>query len=73
MFNQFDNCWNYGVEPTRMLECFMILTEYFEWCYNPKEYVEVKDGHLLFYVTKNKIKVYDTKTKKRQIATLILK
>jgi hypothetical protein len=73
MFDQFDNCWDQGVEPTRMLECFMILTEYFKHGYNPEDRVEVKDGHLLFHVTKNKIKIYNTETKKRQIATLTLK
>lgn len=69
MFDQFDNCWNHGVEPTRMLECFMILTEYFEHGYDPKDYVEVEDGHLRFVVVKNKITVYHKDVK---IATLTL-
>lgn len=73
MFHQFDKCWDHGVEPTRMLEAFMILTEYFEHGYNPKDHIEVEDGHLLFHVSKNKIKVYNTKNKKRRIATLTLK
>lgn len=69
MFDQFDNCWNCGVEPTRMLECFMILTEYFEHGYDPKDYVEVEDGHFRFTVIKNKITVYHEDVK---IATLTL-
>ena len=73
MFEQFDNCGSHDVEPTRMLEYFMILTEYFEHGYDPKDYVKVEDGHFLFHVTKNKIKVYNTETKNHKIATLILK
>ena len=73
VFKQFDNCWDHGVEPTRLVECFMILTEYMEHGYDPKDYVEVEDGDVLFQVDKNKIHVYDIRDdKKQKICTLTL-
>jgi hypothetical protein len=73
VYEEYENCWNHGVSPTGMLEAFVILTGYFEQGYNPKDYVEVEDGNVLFHVDKNKIHVYDTRNdKKRKICTLTL-